>query len=88
MSDKFRTFAMSYFCSFPPKVTFPGCSEEFLFPVAKIRNIYHIDNQFVIILSLFRDCPYLIAIFVMSVAGSFIFLSNTKISEFCDMTKS
>ena len=28
----------------------------------------------------------LIAIFVMSVAGSFIFLSNTKISEFCDMT--
>ena len=50
---------MSYFCSFPPKVTFPGCSEEFLFPVAKIRNIYHIDNQFVIILSLFRDCPYI-----------------------------
>ena len=30
----------------------------------------------------------LIAIFVMSVVGSFIFLSNTKISEFCDMTKS
>ena len=28
-----------------------------------------------------------IAIFVMSVAGSFISLSNTKISEFCDMTK-
>ena len=48
MSDKFRTFAMSYFCSFPPKFTFPRCSEEFLIPVAKIQNIYHIDNQFVI----------------------------------------
>lgn len=27
------------FSSFPPKVTFPRCSEEFLFPLAKIRNI-------------------------------------------------
>ena len=59
MSDKFRTFAMSYFCSFPPKVTFPGCSEEILFPLAKIRNIYHINNQLVIFLNLFRDYPYL-----------------------------
>ena len=39
---------MSYFCSIPPKFTFLGCSEEFLIPVAKIQNIYHIDNQFVI----------------------------------------
>jgi len=60
MSDKFRTFAMSYFCSFPPKVTFPRCSEEFLFPSTKIQNIYHIDNHLVVFLNLFRDYPYLI----------------------------
>ena len=52
--------AMIYFCSFPPKFTFPRCSEEFLFSSTKIQNIYHIDNQLVIFLSLFRDCPYLI----------------------------
>ena len=40
--------AMSYFCSFTPKFTFPGCSEEFLFPSTKTQNIYHIDNQLVI----------------------------------------
>ena len=56
-SDKFRTFAMSYFCSFPPKFTFPRYSEDFLFPSTKIRNIYHFDNQLIIFLSLFRDCP-------------------------------
>lgn len=28
--------------------TFPRCSEEFLFPLAKMQNIYHIDNQMVI----------------------------------------
>ena len=49
---------MRYFCSFPPKVTFPGCSEEFLFPLTKIQNIYHIDNQFVIFLSQFHDYHY------------------------------
>ena len=31
--------------------------EPFLFPIAKIGNIYHIDNQFIIISNLFRDCP-------------------------------
>ena len=51
---------MSYFCSFPPKFTFPRCSEEFLFPLTNIQNIYHIDNQLVIFLNLFRDCPYFI----------------------------
>ena len=49
---------MSYFCSFPPKFTFPRCSEEFLFPSTKIQNIYHIDNQLVALLRLFRDYPY------------------------------
>ena len=49
---------MSYFCSFPPKFTFPRCSEEFLFPLTKIQNIYHIDNQFVVFLSQFHDYPY------------------------------
>ena len=49
---------MSYFCSFPPKFTFPRCSEEFLFPLTKIQNIYHIDNQFLIFLSQFHDYPY------------------------------
>ena len=61
MSDNFCTFAMSYFCSFPPKFTFPRCSEEFLFPSTKIRNIYYTDNQLVIFLSLFRDCPYIMS---------------------------
>ena len=37
--------AMSYFCSFPPKFTFPRYSEEFLFPLAKLQQIYHINNQ-------------------------------------------
>ena len=60
MSDKFRTFAMSYFCSFPPKVTIPRCSEEFLFPSTKIQNIYYTDNQLVAFLRLFRDYPYLL----------------------------
>ena len=46
--------AMSYFCSFPPKFTFPGCSEEFLFPSIKIQNIYYIDNQLVIFKSISR----------------------------------
>ena len=59
MSDKFRTFAMRFSTSFPPKFTFPGCSEEFLFPLTKIRNVYYIDNQLVIFLSLFHDCPYI-----------------------------
>ena len=49
---------MSYFCSFPPKGTFPRCSEEFLFSSTKIQNIYHIDNQLIVFLSLFRDYPY------------------------------
>lgn len=49
---------MRYFCSFPPKVTFPRCSEEFLFPLTKILKIYYIDNQLVIFLTLFRDYPY------------------------------
>ena len=61
MSDKFHTFAMSYFCSFPPKFTFPGCSEEFLFPLAKIRNLYRVSNQLVINIQLFCGYCYLLA---------------------------
>ena len=53
----FVLIAMSYFCSFPPKFTFPRCSEEFLFSSTKIQNVYHIDNQLVIFLNLFRDYP-------------------------------
>ena len=64
---------MSYFCPFPPKVTFPGCSEEFLFPLAKIRNIYHAGNQLVIFLSLFRDYPYFIY-----VCHKFIYICDGK----------
>lgn len=58
MTDKFRTFAMSHFCSFPPKVAFPRCSEV-LFPLTKIQDNYHTDNQLVIFLSIFRGYPYL-----------------------------
>ena len=34
---------MRYFCSFPPKVTFPGCSEEFLFSLTKILKLVRLD---------------------------------------------
>ena len=60
MSDKFRTFAMSYFCSFPSKFTFPRCSEDFLFPLTKMWGVYYVDNQFIMFKSLFQDTPCLV----------------------------
>ena len=50
---------MRFSTSFPPKNAFPQHSEEFLFPHTKIQNIYHIDNQLIIFLSLFHDSPYI-----------------------------
>ncbi|MCQ2221984.1 MAG: hypothetical protein MJZ12_11340, partial [Prevotella sp.] len=57
ISATFRTFDIARLFAIPPKIAFSGHLEEFFLSISKIRNIYHIINQFVRKFSAFPDSP-------------------------------
>ena len=57
IKDNLYLFDMQIYFAIPPISASCDVLEEFFFFISKIQNIYHIDNQLIIFLNLFRDYP-------------------------------